>query len=62
MEEKEDLLRVNKYERRVGKTKKKNHWIKKIKVWVLSAWGKHIFQNAHNVNGGSRALGVLKKC
>lgn len=41
---------------------KKNHWIKKIKEWVLSAWGKHIFQNVHNVNGGSRALGVLKKC
>lgn len=32
MEEKGDILRVNKYERRVGRTKKKkNHWIKKIK-------------------------------
>lgn len=31
MEEKGNILRVNKYERRVGRTKKKNHWIKKIK-------------------------------
>lgn len=29
MEEKEDLLRVNKYERRVGKTKKKIIELKK---------------------------------
>lgn len=29
MEEKEDLLRVNKYERRVGKTKKKISELKK---------------------------------